>query len=73
MADLAMCANQKCPSRSHCYRVQAPPSQTWQAMGAFSPRDGADRCEGYIPFEGHRKPVEPQNEFSATDVAGISA
>lgn len=56
--DLALCKNEECPSKGHCYRFTAEPSchqvyaqfavrpkeEMWFMPGLF-----ASRCEYYIP------------------------
>lgn len=46
MADITMCLNRSCPSRSSCYRVSARPGE-WQSYSAFQP-DEHGRCKHYI-------------------------
>jgi len=35
MADITMCSQHLCPNASHCYRVQAKPSENWQSVCHF--------------------------------------
>lgn len=43
MADIAMCADDKCPSRRKCYRFIAT-ADTYQTYGDFGRADGAGKC-----------------------------
>jgi len=44
MPDLALCKNEFCPSRKHCFRFTAG-----QVYARFTVPAGTDRCEYYIP------------------------
>ncbi len=48
MPDMALCQNQTCPSKEHCYRFTAQPS-CHQVYAKFHVQGKADRCEYYIP------------------------
>lgn len=50
MPDIAMCADQDCPSRQRCYRFTAQPSFA-QAYGSFTREPGADRCASFWPVK----------------------
>ncbi len=47
MPDIAMCNNEKCPSKESCYRYTAIPSD-WQSYDySFAPKEGEGKCEYY--------------------------
>ncbi len=50
MADYALCRNEKCPSKDHCYRSTAEPS-CHQVYAKFTVQGKQDRCEYYIPSQ----------------------
>lgn len=54
MADIAMCLDNACPSRTHCARHAdsgTRPNPRWQTYSGFScPRD-LIRCESYAPSD----------------------
>ena len=50
MPDLALCKNETCPSKTHCYRFQAQPA-CHQVYAKFTVSAGKDRCEYYIPSQ----------------------
>lgn len=52
MADFAMCNNDKCSLRSHCYRYRAKPS-LYQSYGEFQPF--RDECDHYWDFSEYTK------------------
>lgn len=49
MADIAMCLDHECPSRVHCYRYRAKPSE-WQSYAGF--KHEGERCEAYSSTSG---------------------
>ena len=51
MVDITMCTQKLCPNATHCYRVQAKPSE-WQSIMAFYYSVGVNGvvCSGYIPL-----------------------
>jgi len=50
MPDLALCKNETCPSKTHCYRFTAQPD-CHQVYAAFAVPPKVDRCEYYIPSQ----------------------
>ena len=46
--DLALCRNESCPSRGHCFRFTALASEH-QVYACFTVRPKEDRCDYYIP------------------------
>ena len=50
MMDLALCKNDECPSRGHCFRAVAVPS-CHQVYGQFTVPAGKDRCRYYMPTQ----------------------
>ena len=46
--DLALCRNESCPSRKHCYRFAALASEH-QVYAHFTVEQKEDRCGYYIP------------------------
>ena len=57
--DLALCRNESCPSRKHCYRFAALASEH-QVYAHFTVEQKEDRCGYYIPsrMEGKDGPVQ---------------
>lgn len=50
MPDYALCRNEKCPSKDHCYRFTARPSGH-QVYAVFTVPPKRDRCDYYIPAQ----------------------
>ena len=48
MPDMALCKNEECPARKHCYRFTAE-SDCHQVYARFSVPPKRTRCEYYIP------------------------
>lgn len=49
MPDIAMCANEACPSHAQCHRFTATPSPVWQTYAGFVPEPDEDRCDSFWP------------------------
>ncbi len=50
MADIAMCINEYCPLKEHCYRYKANPDELWQAYSDFKyyiDDKGTVKCDHY--------------------------
>ena len=59
MADIAMCQDKKCPSRTLCYRYTAERCQYAQSYFAKSPREkGNVRCENFWSNSGTPDPTD---------------
>lgn len=74
MADITMCTQTLCPNASHCYRVQAKPSEHWQSCATFSytiTTRGVE-CDNYWPM--YRSVATdstvPNASFTGSDAAG---
>jgi len=50
MPDIAMCANDRCPSRKKCYRHEGKANRNWQVWMDFVPPGGRDRCDSFLPL-----------------------
>ena len=67
-ADIAMCMNNHCPSRTECYRFMAVPDPLYQSYADFQPDKVRGRCEDFWsvspkPIEEAKKsPAEPPPE-----------
>ena len=48
MVGKALCKNEECPSKEHCYRFRAQPD-CHQVYAQFTVPAGKDRCAYYIP------------------------
>lgn len=70
MPDMALCRNQTCPSREHCYRFTAEPS-CHQVYAQFTVRPKEDRCDYYIPdkMEGGKVMEDPKTLRAQLDRA----
>lgn len=51
MPDIAMCSDDKCPSRASCYRFVAVPSKHLQTWGRFQRPADAEKCAHYWPLD----------------------
>jgi len=51
MVDMALCENDECPSRHHCYRYMVEPNPWRQSYALFEP-DASGKCEAFILVEG---------------------
>jgi hypothetical protein len=51
MPDIAMCKNNKCPSRKLCYRFDATPNAHRQSYGSFGPEGDEQACDSFIVIE----------------------
>ena len=51
MADISMCRDKACPSRTKCYRFVATPSQFLQSYGSFGRESDAQKCSHYWPVD----------------------
>lgn len=49
MADIAMCFNEKCPSKNKCYRATAIPNEPYQNSMDFQVLPDEIKCDSYIP------------------------
>ncbi len=49
MADISMCRNSLCPSKSECYRFTAPPNPYRQTYKDFH-HDDSGRCAYFAPI-----------------------
>lgn len=47
MADIAMCKDDECPSKSNCYRFLAKPAEMLQTIGEFGRKPGESKCSYY--------------------------
>jgi hypothetical protein len=50
MPDISMCVNDACPSAAKCYRHEAKPTEFRQAYSEFSPPEGRDKCDWFMPI-----------------------
>ncbi len=55
MADISMCLNKKCPSRSRCHRFTAIETPGYQAYMDFKPGKGKMKCDGFWDNKGYAK------------------
>jgi hypothetical protein len=47
MADITMCLDKRCPSRTLCYRFTAPFERRYQSVADFQRRKGCVRCGSF--------------------------
>lgn len=49
MADISMCADMHCPSKTICYRFTAPVTPNYQAYGGMQRDEDAVNCDMFWP------------------------
>jgi len=65
MPDISMCADDKCPARSRCYRHKASgtvPDQYRQAYGLFERPPDDERCGYFWPAREAPTPKEEAHD-----------
>ena len=62
-----MCLNATCPSALHCYRFTALSGGGWQSYGEFSLKDGATRCDHFMPNEAGKRAEQKISKQKKTD------
>jgi hypothetical protein len=53
MPDMSLCANDKCPLKTGCYRYRAVPNGMWQSWTFFEP-DSENNCRGFMEIAGRK-------------------